>query len=64
MMSAFGHDRRSRFLLQEYDALLQTCRDGLKAPGVPRYDRPLRSSEQIPGGRTRVQNDGEPAASP
>ncbi|XP_040003242.1 dynein regulatory complex subunit 4-like isoform X2 [Xiphias gladius] len=32
---------------QEYDDLLQTCTERLKALGVPRWDFPFRSAEQI-----------------
>ncbi|XP_034401305.1 dynein regulatory complex subunit 4-like [Cyclopterus lumpus] len=40
----------------EYDDLLQTCKDQLKALGVPLHDFPFKCSKWILGGRTRVQN--------
>ncbi|XP_070780285.1 dynein regulatory complex subunit 4-like [Enoplosus armatus] len=47
---------------KEYDVLLQTCKDKLKALGVPLYDFPFRPSEQILGGQTQEQNSPGPAS--
>lgn len=47
-------------VLQEYDDLLQTCRDRLAASGVPLHDFPFKSSKWILGGRTRVQDSADP----
>ncbi|XP_054460841.1 dynein regulatory complex subunit 4-like [Anoplopoma fimbria] len=49
---------------QEYDSLLQTCQEKLKALGVPLYDFPFRPSEQVLGGQTRVQNSPGSASKP
>nr|XP_046232312.1 dynein regulatory complex subunit 4-like isoform X1 [Scatophagus argus] len=43
---------------EEYDDLLQTCKEKLEALGAPLYDFPFRPSEQILGG----QNPAGPAA--
>uniref|UniRef100_A0A8P4G4L4 Dynein regulatory complex subunit 4 n=1 Tax=Dicentrarchus labrax TaxID=13489 RepID=A0A8P4G4L4_DICLA len=43
---------------QEYDDLLQTCREKLEDLSVPLYDFPFRPSEQILGGKTQVNNSG------
>ncbi|XP_029282015.1 dynein regulatory complex subunit 4-like [Cottoperca gobio] len=45
---------------EEYDQLLQTCQEKLKALGVPLYDLPFRPSQQILGGHPRVQNSPGP----
>ena len=38
--------------LQEYDDLLQTCTERLKALGVSDYDFPFRTTDQILNGPT------------
>ncbi|XP_068432065.1 dynein regulatory complex subunit 4-like [Clinocottus analis] len=45
----------------EYDDLLLTCKDKLKALGVPLYDFPFKRSKLILGGQTRVQDSDGPA---
>ncbi|XP_045905252.1 dynein regulatory complex subunit 4-like [Micropterus dolomieu] len=45
LQSDLAQDRK------EYDDLLHTCREKLKAVGVPLYDFPFRPSEQILGGQ-------------
>ncbi|KAM6987382.1 dynein regulatory complex subunit 4-like [Tautogolabrus adspersus] len=45
---------------EDYDELLQRSKESLKAMGVPLYDFPFRTSSQILGRKTRVQDS--PAA--
>ncbi|XP_044045323.1 dynein regulatory complex subunit 4-like [Siniperca chuatsi] len=47
---------------KEYDDLLQTCKEKLKALGVPLYDFPFRPSEQVLGGQTQVQDSPGPSS--